>query len=54
MRTRTLVVTGPMFRQTDVRLTKRTKVTGQTGFELGLNILNVFNQPNFPHGQDEG
>jgi hypothetical protein len=44
---RTLVVTGPMFRQTDVRFSKRTKVIGHTDFEFGLNILNVFNQPNF-------
>jgi hypothetical protein len=44
---RTLVVTGPLFRQTDVRVSKRTKVIGRTDFELGVNVLNIFNQPNF-------
>src|SRR5204863_4259562 len=29
---RSLVVTGPMFRQTDLRFTKRTKVAGRTDF----------------------
>lgn len=28
-------------------LAQRTKLTGRTDFDLGLNILNVFNQPNF-------
>jgi len=44
---RSLVVTGPMFRQTDLRLSKRTKLAGRVDFELGANVLNVFNQPNF-------
>jgi hypothetical protein len=44
---RSLVVTGPMFRQTDIRLSKRTKLAGRVAFEVGANILNVFNQPNF-------
>ena len=49
---RSVVVTGPMFQQTDIRLSKRTKLAGRVDFELGANILNVFNQPNFlPVGQ---
>jgi len=49
---RSLVVTGPMFRQTDLTFTKHTRVTARSDFQIGLNILNVFNQPNFvPVGQ---
>jgi hypothetical protein len=47
-----LVVTGPMFKNTDIRFTKHTKITNHTDLEFGLNILNAFNQPNFiPVGQ---
>jgi hypothetical protein len=42
-----LVVAGPMFRQTDITLMKRTKIAGRTNFQFGFNILNAFNQPNF-------
>src|SRR5205823_790493 len=42
-----LVVTGPMFRQTDLRVSKRTRVAGRTDFELAIEMLNAFNQPNF-------
>jgi len=45
--TRTLVVTGPMFRQTDLRVAKRTRIAGTTSFELGFELLNAFNQANF-------
>src|SRR5262249_41944684 len=49
---RSLVVTGPMFSNTDIRFTKRTKIVGHTDFEFGVNILNAFNQPAFiPIGQ---
>ena len=44
---RTVVVTGPVFRQTDIKFTKLTKISGSTNFEFGFNILNVFNQANF-------
>ncbi|HEV3139852.1 MAG TPA: hypothetical protein VGY57_05025, partial [Vicinamibacterales bacterium] len=44
---RSLVVTGPLFRQTDIKFTKLTKIAGRTQFEFGVNVLNVFNQPNF-------
>ena len=42
-----LVVTGPMFRQTDLRVSKRTRVAGRTDFELAIEMLNAFNEPNF-------
>jgi hypothetical protein len=45
--TRTLVVTGPRFRQTDLRLAKRTRIVGNTSFEIGFEMLNAFNQANF-------
>jgi len=44
---RSVVVTGPVFRQTDIQFLKLTKLAGRTNFQIGLNILNVFNQPNF-------
>lgn len=44
---RTLVVTGPLFRQTDLRFNKRTTIAGRTNVEFGVNALNVFNQANF-------
>lgn len=44
---RSLVVTGPMFRQTDIRVSKRTKLVGSTNFEIGFEMLNAFNQANF-------
>ena len=44
---RSLVVTGPVFRQTDLRVSKRTRVAGRTDFELAIEMLNAFNQPNF-------
>ena len=50
-----LVVTGPMFRQTDLLFSKRTNVTSRTNVQVGVNVLNVFNQPNFiPVGQAGG
>ena len=36
-----------MFRQTDLRLSKRTRVAGRTDFELAIEMLNAFNQPTF-------
>ena len=42
-----LVVTGPMFRQTDLRVSKRTRVARRTDFELAIEMLNAFNEPNF-------
>jgi hypothetical protein len=44
---RSLVVTGPMFRQHDLRISKRTKLVGHTDFELAAEVLNLLNQANF-------
>ena len=45
--TGTLVVTGPMFQQHDISITKRTSLVGRTNLELRAEILNAFNQANF-------
>lgn len=44
---RSIVVTGPIFRQHDLRASKRTKLVGHTDFEIAAEILNVLNQANF-------
>jgi hypothetical protein len=44
---RSLVVTGPMFRQTDLRFSKRTRIVGNTNVEFAIEMLNAFNQANF-------
>ena len=44
---RSLIVTGPLFLQHDVRVSKRTKLAGRTDVELAAEILNAFNRPNF-------
>jgi Carboxypeptidase regulatory-like domain/TonB-dependent Receptor Plug Domain len=44
---RSVVVAGPMFRQTDLRFSKRTRVAGKTDFEFAIEMLNAFNTPNF-------
>jgi hypothetical protein len=44
---RTLIVTGPLFHQTDLRFNKRTTIAGRTNVEIGVNALNVFNHANF-------
>lgn len=44
---RSIVVTGPVFRQFDLRISKRTRLAGRAELELGANMLNVFNQANF-------
>ena len=50
--TRELVLQGPMFQQTDLRLAKRTQIVGRVNFEFAAEALNVFNQANFvPNGQ---
>lgn len=42
-----IVLTGPLFQQYDLRLSKRTKLFGSSDIELSLEALNVFNQANF-------
>lgn len=44
---RSIVLTGPMFRQFDLRFSKRTRIVGNTDLELATEMLNVFNQANF-------
>jgi hypothetical protein len=44
---RSLVVTGPTFRQHDVSLAKRIRLFGRSDLEFRVEALNVFNQANF-------
>jgi hypothetical protein len=44
---RSLVVTGPMFQQHDIRVSKRTRIVGRVDFEFAAEMLNAFNQANF-------
>ena len=45
--TRSLIVTGPMFKNVDLSLTKVVPVAGRTRLEFRVEALNVFNRPNF-------
>jgi hypothetical protein len=45
--TRTLVVTGPLFKNLDLSLIKSMTVVGRTKLEFRVEALNVFNRPNF-------
>ena len=44
---RSIALTGPMFTQTDLRFSKRTKLLGRADFEVAMEMLNAFNQANF-------
>ncbi|MBY0497814.1 MAG: TonB-dependent receptor [Cyanobacteria bacterium] len=44
---RSIVLTGPLFRQFDLRFSKRTRLAGTTNLELAAEMLNALNQPNF-------
>ena len=44
---RSLVVTGPMFKQFDLRVSKQTRLAGNINFEFAAEMLNAFNQANF-------
>jgi hypothetical protein len=44
---RSLVVTGPMFRQHDISVAKRVDLVGRVNFEFRVEMLNAFNQQNF-------
>ncbi len=44
---RSIVLTGPMFRQFDLRLSKRTRIIGRSDIEVAAEMLNAFNQANF-------
>jgi hypothetical protein len=44
---RSLVVTGPTFKQHDLAIAKRVDIVGRTNFEFRLEMLNAFNNANF-------
>ncbi len=44
---RSLVLTGPTYEQTDIRVAKRTTIVGRVNFEFAAEALNVFNRANF-------
>ena len=43
----TLLVRAPFFKRLDLGVTKRLPLKGRTNFELRIDILNVFDNPNF-------
>jgi hypothetical protein len=45
--TRELVMTGPMYQQHDISVSKRVRLVGQSNFEFRLEMLNAFNNANF-------
>jgi hypothetical protein len=45
--TRELVITGPMYQQHDISVSKRVRLVGQSNFEFRLEMLNAFNNANF-------
>jgi outer membrane receptor protein involved in Fe transport len=45
--TRTLVVSGPLFKTVDLSLTKEVRVAGRTKLGFRVEAINVFNRPNF-------
>ena len=52
---RNLTVTGPMFQQFDLRVSKRTQVVGRVNLEFSAEVLNVLNKANFvPDGTFTG
>ena len=42
-----LVVSGPIFQQHDLRISKRTKFASRGDFEFAIEALNMFNNVNF-------
>jgi hypothetical protein len=44
---RSLVLTGPMFKQVDIGITKRVPIWNGTSAEFKIDILNAFNHTNF-------
>ena len=44
---RTLVLTGPMFKQVDIGVTKRVPIWRGTSAEFKIDVLNAFNNTNF-------
>ena len=48
---RSLVVTGPMFQQHDIRISKRTRIVGRANFEFAAEMLNAFNHAELRAGR---
>jgi hypothetical protein len=44
---RSVVVTGPLFKQFDFSVTKRVALSGQVNAEFHIDVLNAFNNVNF-------
>lgn len=44
---KSLIIRGPVFEQTDLRVAKRTQIVGRVNFEISAEALNVFNRANF-------
>src|SRR3954471_1113465 len=44
---RAIVINGPMFQQHDLRIAKKTAISGRTNLEVAAQMLNLFNHPNF-------
>jgi hypothetical protein len=44
---KSMILRGPMFEQTDLRIAKRTQIVGRVNFEIAGEALNVFNRANF-------
>jgi hypothetical protein len=45
--TQSLIVHGPMFWESDLRISKATTIKGRVNFEIAAEMLNAFNQANF-------
>jgi hypothetical protein len=45
--TRSLVVTGPLYQQYDISISKRVRLVGRSNFEFRIEMLNAFNHHNF-------
>ncbi len=44
---KSLILSGPLFQQSDLRVSKRTQIVGRLNFEIAGEALNVFNKANF-------
>jgi hypothetical protein len=44
---KSLILSGPRFAQSDLRVSKRTQVVGRVNVEIAAEALNVFNKANF-------
>jgi hypothetical protein len=44
---RSLVVTGPLYQQYDISVSKRVRLVGRSNFEFRIEMLNAFNHHNF-------